>query len=52
MQARLHLADMSGIEIVEAPELVQQITGQVEAEHYSPDDLRFAPSLGFVALQE
>jgi hypothetical protein len=46
------LSDMSGIEIIEAPEIVQQITGQVDAELYRPEDLRFAPSLGFVALRE
>jgi len=43
---------MSSIDIVDAPELVQRITEQVDAEHYDPEDLRFAPSLGFVALQE
>lgn len=43
---------MSGIELIDAPELVQQITEQVNAERYSVDDLRFAPTLGFVALQQ
>lgn len=43
---------MSGIEIVDAPDLVQRITEQVNLEHYAPEDLRFAPTLGFLALQE
>lgn len=43
---------MSGLEVVDAPELVHRITEQVDPEYYHPDQLRFIPSLGFVALQE
>lgn len=52
MQAKLHYRDMSEIEVIDSPELVQRITNQVDPEYYSPEDLRFIPSLGFVALQE
>ena len=43
---------MSGIEVIEASELVQRLTDQIDPERYDPEDLRFIPSLGFVALQE
>jgi hypothetical protein len=42
----------SQLEIIDAPELVQGITAAVEPEEYDPADLRFAPSIGFVALQQ
>jgi hypothetical protein len=45
-------SNMSGIEVVDAPELVQRITDQVDPERYNPEDLQFIPALGFVALQE
>lgn len=40
------------MELIDDPELIQRITARVDSDYFNRDTLRFAPGLGFVAMQE